>query len=189
MREKEVAALLHDILQRNEARFLFFQALLQDREGFFDGLPVLACRSLLSFGTNEAIGEHGQYPLKCFLPFRLRTQHTARHFTFASPLPITMRGRACEVLANLLPGRANTITAKLIDVGPEHGECLIDHSSGWRRVTARRRPGPHLANAHRRLRVGEYDCRASSSLPSTNICPHEREYSRKNACKQVGMTH
>jgi len=40
-----------------------------------------------------------------------------------------MRGWASDVLANLFPSRANTITAKLIEVGPEDGECLIDHRS------------------------------------------------------------
>src|SRR5205085_7365306 len=129
MREKEVATLLHDILQRNEVRFIFFQALLQGREGFFDGWPVLGGFSLLRFGSNEAIGENGQNQLKRFLPFRLRTQHSAKHFTFTSPLAITMWGWACDVLADLFPGRANTITAKLIEVRPEEGECMIDHSS------------------------------------------------------------
>ena len=73
MREKEVATLLDHILQRDKARFLLFQALLQCGDGFLDRDSLLSRRPLLGFGTDEAIGQNGHYQVKGLFAFCLRT--------------------------------------------------------------------------------------------------------------------
>ena len=105
MLEKVVARLLDHILERDKARFILVQALLQGGNGLLDGRTVLAHRSLLGFGTNKALRENGQHQLKRLFPFGLLAQHSADHFAFASPLTITVRQWACDVLPDLLPGR------------------------------------------------------------------------------------
>src|SRR5207247_7994951 len=57
--EVVIAALFHDILQRDKAGLILFQALLQGSNGFLDPRTVFACRSLLGLGSNTAIGEDG----------------------------------------------------------------------------------------------------------------------------------
>jgi hypothetical protein len=127
--EEKVATLLDDILQRDKAGLVFFQTLLQDADGFFDGWTVLAWRAFVRLGANKTIGENGEDQEKGLLAFCLSTKHSTNHFTFASPLAITVRGWACDGLAHLFPGRANAISGKLIEMRPKDRERLIDHSS------------------------------------------------------------
>jgi len=68
MREKVVADLLDDVLERDEACLILFQALLQGGNRFLDGWLLLACGSLLCLGANKAIGENGNEQVKSFLP-------------------------------------------------------------------------------------------------------------------------
>ena len=69
--EEKIACLFDDILQRDKAGLILFQAFLQAGNGFLDRRTVFACRSLLCFRTNEAIGENGLDQLKRFLALRL----------------------------------------------------------------------------------------------------------------------
>src|SRR5262249_28274940 len=94
--------------------------------GFLDGRTVLARRSFLGFRANKALRENGQHPLKRFSPFSLLAEHSAHYFTFASPLTITVRKRASDVLPYLLPGWGGALASKFIQRGPEHGQRSID---------------------------------------------------------------
>src|ERR1051326_7709584 len=118
MLEKIIAGLLHHILQRDKARFVLFQALLQRRDGLADGCSVFAYWSPLGFGTDEAVSQNGRDQSKGLLAFRLCTQDSPNDLTFASPLPVTMILRGPHVFANLFPGRADTICLEVIEVGP-----------------------------------------------------------------------
>ena len=69
--EEKIACLFNDIVQRDEAGLILFQAFLQAGNGFLDRRTVFACRSLLCFRTNEAIGENGLDQFKRFLALRL----------------------------------------------------------------------------------------------------------------------
>jgi hypothetical protein len=119
--------LLHHILQRDKAGFVLFQALLHLRNGLVDGCSVLAYRSLLGFGMDEAVSQNGRYQRKGLLALRLCTQDSPNDLTFASPLPVTMILRGPHVCADLFPGRANTICLEVIRVGPKEGEGTILH--------------------------------------------------------------
>ena len=127
MREKVIATLLHHILQHNKACFLFFQALLQGRDGFFDGRSLFARRVFVSLGNDESFSENGEDQSKGLLAFCLSTQDSPNNLTFASPLPITVILWGAHVLADLLPGRANAICFEVIEVGPQERQGDIDH--------------------------------------------------------------
>src|SRR6266566_1512078 len=71
--EEVVAGLLDHVLQGDEGRLILRKPLLQGFDGLCDRLAILARRSRLGFGANEAFGEDGLDQVKDLLALGLGT--------------------------------------------------------------------------------------------------------------------
>ncbi len=127
MFEEEITPLLDHIVQGDKGGVVLPKRLLKSLDGFFDALAVLACRSLLGLGANEAIGEDGLNQRKDLLALRLSSHDPASSLGLAAPLPVPMGVRRVDQLHDMFPGWASSRLQEVVKLRPELDQGCIDH--------------------------------------------------------------
>ncbi len=125
---------------------------------------LLAGWPRLGLGTNEPRAQEGRHLREGVFARGLGAQEATDHLRLAAPLPAPMRRRTGQEGVDVFPGGIRPLGGKLVEVGPERGERLVDHRPAGAQEPQRVGLG----------RVGQAEVIAQGlSAAYPHACPHQ----------------